>query len=183
MLALSWLWWVQLWRADMVATTRTWPWNDTSKTSSSTWEPWKTPPPRVNDWWYFSFAPWLCSFHLETLHFVQILFYQSSFIVSKTAHFNSANTKQTRHRNWHRFWKRRETSVFQFERIANRNFILDQHPSPTSSSPGGVALVINGDSLGFALGPKLEGTFLEIACKCQVCFLNCLKTHSSIISF
>ena len=33
---------------------------------------------------------------------------------------------------------------------------------------GGVALVINGDSLAFALGPRLERTFLEVACMCNV---------------
>ncbi|CAI5448572.1 unnamed protein product [Caenorhabditis angaria] len=31
---------------------------------------------------------------------------------------------------------------------------------------GGVALVINGDSLAFALGARLERTFLEVACMC-----------------
>ncbi|CAD6194597.1 unnamed protein product [Caenorhabditis auriculariae] len=35
-----------------------------------------------------------------------------------------------------------------------------------SASGGGVALVINGDSLAFALGPRLERTFLEVACMC-----------------
>ncbi|EGT42276.1 hypothetical protein CAEBREN_02513 [Caenorhabditis brenneri] len=32
---------------------------------------------------------------------------------------------------------------------------------------GGVALVINGDSLAFALGARLERTFLEVACMCN----------------
>ncbi|CAJ0937470.1 unnamed protein product, partial [Mesorhabditis belari] len=39
--------------------------------------------------------------------------------------------------------------------------------SPNSGEGGGVALVINGDSLGFALTDRLAATFLEIACKCQ----------------
>ncbi|CAJ0573777.1 unnamed protein product, partial [Mesorhabditis spiculigera] len=46
------------------------------------------------------------------------------------------------------------------------NFNGDQQ-SPGTSGEGGVALVINGDSLGFALNERLAPTFLEIACKCQ----------------
>ncbi|EYC40857.1 hypothetical protein Y032_0593g406 [Ancylostoma ceylanicum] len=41
------------------------------------------------------------------------------------------------------------------------------HYSPTENRDGGVALVINGDSLGFALDERLERLFLEIATMCM----------------
>ncbi|RCN25490.1 IC domain protein, HAD ATPase, P-type family [Ancylostoma caninum] len=41
------------------------------------------------------------------------------------------------------------------------------HYSPTEHRDGGVALVINGDSLGFALDERLERLFLEIATMCM----------------
>ncbi|GMR45633.1 hypothetical protein PMAYCL1PPCAC_15828, partial [Pristionchus mayeri] len=49
----------------------------------------------------------------------------------------------------------------------NNDFgIIEETPSPLAKSSGKVAMVINGDSLGYAL--KLEQTFLELACECDV---------------
>ncbi|GMS95883.1 hypothetical protein PENTCL1PPCAC_18058, partial [Pristionchus entomophagus] len=45
--------------------------------------------------------------------------------------------------------------------------IEEGSPSPLEEGGEGVAIVINGDSLGFALTPRLERTFLELACKCK----------------
>ncbi|GMT24117.1 hypothetical protein PFISCL1PPCAC_15414, partial [Pristionchus fissidentatus] len=45
--------------------------------------------------------------------------------------------------------------------------IEEGSPSPIETEGEGVAIVINGDSLGFALTPRLERTFLELACKCK----------------
>lgn len=45
--------------------------------------------------------------------------------------------------------------------------IEEGSPSPLDNEGEGVAIVINGDSLGFALTTRLERTFLELACKCK----------------
>lgn len=45
-------------------------------------------------------------------------------------------------------------------------------PAESKGGDGGVALVINGDSLAFALDERLERLFLEIACMCMVCQCN-----------
>ncbi|ULT93757.1 hypothetical protein L3Y34_003327 [Caenorhabditis briggsae] len=52
---------------------------------------------------------------------------------------------------------------------ARRNIVTPDLKSAelAENETGGVALVINGDSLAFALGPRLERTFLEVACMCN----------------
>ncbi|KAF8371965.1 tat-2 [Pristionchus pacificus] len=51
--------------------------------------------------------------------------------------------------------------------INDFGMIEEGSPSPLDNEGEGVAIVINGDSLGFALTTRLERTFLELACKCK----------------
>ncbi|EGT42290.1 hypothetical protein CAEBREN_20543 [Caenorhabditis brenneri] len=50
---------------------------------------------------------------------------------------------------------------------ATEDKLQDESAELAEHENGGIALVINGDSLAFALGARLERTFLEVACMCN----------------
>uniref|UniRef100_A0A8R1HVD2 Phospholipid-transporting ATPase n=1 Tax=Caenorhabditis japonica TaxID=281687 RepID=A0A8R1HVD2_CAEJA len=63
-----------------------------------------------------------------------------------------------------------EDSAISSARSMDRNIVtpdLKSAEMAENDNGGGVALVINGDSLAFALGARLERTFLEVACMCN----------------
>ncbi|CCD72226.1 Phospholipid-transporting ATPase [Caenorhabditis elegans] len=62
-----------------------------------------------------------------------------------------------------------ESEAISSARSMDRNIVTPDLKSAEMAEheSGGVALVINGDSLAFALGPRLERTFLEVACMCN----------------
>ncbi|EFO91789.1 hypothetical protein CRE_15219, partial [Caenorhabditis remanei] len=62
-----------------------------------------------------------------------------------------------------------DSDIVSSARSMDRNIVTPDLKSAemAEQDSGGVALVINGDSLAFALGPRLERTFLEVACMCN----------------